>query len=316
VSTDADGTATFYVYGLGLISQERGGEYRLFHYDYRGSTVALTDENGGITDRWEYSVYGDVTRLDGDTVTIFLYVGQHGIQTDGNGLYYMRARYFSVDLGRFINEDPIRDGVNWYGYCEGNPIRYIDPTGLSPKLLPLVPVIVEGAKKVAKSPAGQLVKQKGGELLHWAGNKIRQGSYWLGDKVSRWFGGGGGTISNAEWLEMRRAIQKDTFMLNNRWGNLSRAADYGIQSHSRMRTALKNTNLQAHHIIEERLGFKINQTVAVTKVEHQIFTNAWRTAIPYGSGKTFTRAEVWLHAQKIYKDYPALLEASRQALGF
>ena len=52
------------------------------------------------------------------------------MQTDANGLYYMRARYYSPELGRFINEYPIRDGLNWYAYAGGNPITFIDPTGL------------------------------------------------------------------------------------------------------------------------------------------------------------------------------------------
>jgi RHS repeat-associated protein len=54
----------------------------------------------------------------------------YGIQTDANGLTYMRARYYSPELGRFINEDPIRDGHNWYAYTDGNPVNRIDPTGL------------------------------------------------------------------------------------------------------------------------------------------------------------------------------------------
>ncbi len=29
-----------------------------------------------------------------------------------------------------MTEDPIRDGGNWYSYCDGNPVRYVDPSGL------------------------------------------------------------------------------------------------------------------------------------------------------------------------------------------
>jgi len=30
--------------------------------------------------------------------------------------------------GRFISRDPARDGLNWYAYCGGNPMVYVDPT--------------------------------------------------------------------------------------------------------------------------------------------------------------------------------------------
>ena len=39
-------------------------------------------------------------------------------------------RYYDPSIGRFVSEDPIRWGVNWYVYASSNPIRYIDPTGL------------------------------------------------------------------------------------------------------------------------------------------------------------------------------------------
>ena len=46
-----------------------------------------------------------------------------------SGLIYLRNRYYDPSIGRFITEDPARDGLNWYVYCRNNPIRYIDPTG-------------------------------------------------------------------------------------------------------------------------------------------------------------------------------------------
>jgi hypothetical protein len=35
-------------------------------------------------------------------------------------------------VGRFISQDPIRDGDNWYAYCEDNPLAFADPDGLKP----------------------------------------------------------------------------------------------------------------------------------------------------------------------------------------
>jgi RHS repeat-associated protein len=101
VKTEADGTQTFYVYGLGLIGQETGGEYTSYHFDFRGSTVALTDETAQVIERFQYSPYGLL--LSGDaTKTPFLFNGMYGVMTDGNGLYYMRARFYNPDIRRFI----------------------------------------------------------------------------------------------------------------------------------------------------------------------------------------------------------------------
>ncbi len=48
----------------------------------------------------------------------------------GEGDYYYNARWYDANTGRFITEDPARDGSNWYIYTSNNPIKYIDPTGM------------------------------------------------------------------------------------------------------------------------------------------------------------------------------------------
>ncbi len=40
------------------------------------------------------------------------------------------ARYYDPDRGRFISEDPIGDGLNWYVYGNNNPVMFKDPTGM------------------------------------------------------------------------------------------------------------------------------------------------------------------------------------------
>jgi RHS repeat-associated protein len=50
-------------------------------------------------------------------------------------LHFYRARYYDPQIGRFINEDPLRfrgGGVNFYDYVGGNPINYRDPSGQTP----------------------------------------------------------------------------------------------------------------------------------------------------------------------------------------
>ena len=132
-----NGVTTKYVYGLGLIYEETTNDIKVYHYDYRGSTVALTDSTGEVTDTFEYDTYGSMTARTGTTVTPFLYNGRDGVMSDENGLVYMRARYYSPVLKRFINADVIAGSItnsitlNRYAYANGNPVSNIDPFGLS-----------------------------------------------------------------------------------------------------------------------------------------------------------------------------------------
>ncbi|MCL5290246.1 MAG: hypothetical protein M1489_04325 [Firmicutes bacterium] len=136
VKTDEQNNQTFYVYGLGLIGQESpGGAYRTYHFDSRGSTIALTDEIGEVTDRFLYAPYGEMIYRSGNTATPFLFSGWYGVMTDASDLYYMRARYYNPVAKRFLSPDTLTGQVtnpqsqNLYTYCEGNPVIYVDPLG-------------------------------------------------------------------------------------------------------------------------------------------------------------------------------------------
>ena len=65
-----------------------------------------------------------------------MYNGRDGVVTDDNGLIYMRARYYSPELRRFVNADIIAGKItnaitlNRYAYANGNPVSFVDPLGL------------------------------------------------------------------------------------------------------------------------------------------------------------------------------------------
>ena len=42
--------------------------------------------------------------------------GAWGYITDPSGLQQLGARFYWPEIGRFIQQDPIGDGVNWYAY--------------------------------------------------------------------------------------------------------------------------------------------------------------------------------------------------------
>ena len=132
-----NGVTNYYIYGAGLLYQitetATATNTLTYHYDYRGSTIALSTDSGLVTDRIEYSAYGLTTYHVGLNDTPFLFNGRYGVQTDANGLMYMRARYYNSYLCRFINPDPsgFSGGLNFYAYANGNPVSLIDPFGLS-----------------------------------------------------------------------------------------------------------------------------------------------------------------------------------------
>ena len=43
----------------------------------------------------------------------------------------MGYRYYDTRIGRFITQDPIHSGDNWYAYAGNNPVNATDPSGLS-----------------------------------------------------------------------------------------------------------------------------------------------------------------------------------------
>ena len=60
---------TKYVYGLGLIGEEKLGCFKTYHFDMRGSAVAITDMCGNVIDTSSQNAYANNLSL---TVTIDL----------------------------------------------------------------------------------------------------------------------------------------------------------------------------------------------------------------------------------------------------
>ena len=133
--TDASGNITvYYVYGVGLLSRISSDNSRAYyHYNNRGDTIALTNDQGTITDSYAYHPFGKVVAKQGSTPSPFRFVGRHGVMDDGDNLFFMRARFYDSEVGRFLTEDPLGfEGGDWnvYEYVAGNPIIDIDPGGL------------------------------------------------------------------------------------------------------------------------------------------------------------------------------------------
>jgi RHS repeat-associated protein len=128
-----------YTHGIGLVSRVNGSNSNYYDADALGSTVGLTANDGSYVNRYSYLPFGeDLTKVEG-VANPFEYVGQWGVMDEGNGLDFMRARFYDPGLGRFTAVDPIGvngGDTNLYRYGFNQPVKIVDPSGLTPESLP------------------------------------------------------------------------------------------------------------------------------------------------------------------------------------
>lgn len=122
---------------LYAIEMNGGPSVRYYHYDNAGSTVALSDGAGTVTDRYAYDPYGRLLHHQGPSDQPFAFVGRHGVRREGAaGLCQMGARYYHPVAARFLSRDPAWPApgapLEWnpYAYASANPMQFVDPMGL------------------------------------------------------------------------------------------------------------------------------------------------------------------------------------------
>lgn len=108
---------------------------------------ALTDNAGTLTNTYNYDGFGNIELQTGTTVNSYLYrAGQYDVAV---GPYYLRARWYRQQTGRFITQDkyegpvfvrnPCRSSLNAlsptiainssYTYSTADPINKLDRSG-------------------------------------------------------------------------------------------------------------------------------------------------------------------------------------------
>jgi RHS repeat-associated protein len=122
-----------YNYGLQLVSEKQTGVTSYYGYDGHGSVRFLTDTSGSLTETNAYDAYGTMIASSGSTPNNYLYCGE---QYDSNvGMYYLRARYYKPDTGRFWTMDTFEgryeepQSLHKYIYGANDPVNLIDPSG-------------------------------------------------------------------------------------------------------------------------------------------------------------------------------------------
>ncbi|MGE5371615.1 MAG: RHS repeat-associated core domain-containing protein [Solirubrobacterales bacterium] len=102
-------------------------------YNGHGDVVQIVDTDGTIVNEYQYDEYGNTIYAIEEIENPFRYTGE--VFDKETGLYYLKARYYQPVNGRFIGKDSFEGdtpnplSLNQYGYCEGNPVEFGDPSG-------------------------------------------------------------------------------------------------------------------------------------------------------------------------------------------
>ena len=140
----ADGVNKYYR-GIEIIKNDDNVYYL---YNGQGDVAMLTDSAGNTVASYIFDAYGN-TDSENAVYNNFGYRGEYADVE--SGLIYLRARMYDPSTGRFINEDPIRDGLNWYVYCENNPVMFVDPWGLAVTMWDKQNLSKEDLKKIREN---------------------------------------------------------------------------------------------------------------------------------------------------------------------
>ena len=127
-SVNDEYTASNYIGATGIFAREEAENTDYMLKNGHGDVTSLVSEGMESID-YNYTAYGEEKwKTEGDS-NPFRYSGEY--VDEESGLIYLRNRYYDPSIGRFINEDPVKDGLNWYAYCGNNPIKFVDPSGES-----------------------------------------------------------------------------------------------------------------------------------------------------------------------------------------
>jgi RHS repeat-associated protein len=89
----------------------------------------LIEANENVVNTYRYTPFGDALVRDETVYNPHQFTGR---QYDAeSGLYHYRARAYSPDIGRFMQQDPagMADGANMYAYVGNNPVNFVDSKG-------------------------------------------------------------------------------------------------------------------------------------------------------------------------------------------
>ena len=112
------------------------GTYYYYLNDHLGNTRVVASGTGTVLQKNEYYPFGmpmaETANADQDKQP-YKYNGKEFERKDGLNWMDYGARHYDASLGRFMTMDPMAEkyySISPYAYCNNNPMRYVDPTGM------------------------------------------------------------------------------------------------------------------------------------------------------------------------------------------
>jgi RHS repeat-associated protein len=156
-------TTATYTYGNALVRKD--GETPLF--DGLGSERTVTNTSGAVQGTLTMTAFGQAVASTGSSTDPYEFAATSRYRNDGDdGLTLVGARYYDAQTGIFISRDTQLDQLP-YGYCDGDPVNAIDPTGHIP------------AKK-QMGPDANTVAIVGGTIVGTGGSMMVGAGIWAG----------------------------------------------------------------------------------------------------------------------------------------
>jgi RHS repeat-associated protein len=121
-----------------------------YHSDHLGNTSYVTDGSGEVYQHVEYFAFGETFVDEHSNTDAIPYLFNGKELDEETGLYYFGARYYDPRTSTWASVDPMAEkmpGWSPYNFGFDNPLRYMDPTGMSPKGGPDLPPYIVIAKK-------------------------------------------------------------------------------------------------------------------------------------------------------------------------
>lgn len=131
---EENGKISKYIWGENIACIEREGRNSFVLTNDMGTPIRSLDRLGHTEAIFASDEYGEMRQVKGNGDISVSFVGY--MADDISGTLYAQVREYMPQLGRFISEDKVGGSIlfsasfNKYDYCWGNPLVFVDITGL------------------------------------------------------------------------------------------------------------------------------------------------------------------------------------------